>query len=69
MWVLREAWVLGRQMHRASRGLRWCYAKGLVFHLVRSRAHSGCLSLRVLLRHILAQDGILDMDQLGGSYL
>lgn len=44
-------------------------SKGLVFRLVQSRAHSGCLSLRVLLSHILAQDGIPDIDQLGGSYL
>lgn len=35
-------------------------SKGLVFRLVRSRAHSGCLSLRVLLSHILAQDDIPD---------
>lgn len=31
MWALHEAWALGRQMHRASRGLRWCYAKGWCF--------------------------------------
>lgn len=69
MWVLCEALALGRQDTQGEPRSQMVLSKGLVFRLVRSRAHSGCLSLRVLLSHILVQDDIPDIDQLGGSYL